>query len=74
MFYAVALGKSFGRTYVGTMHWCHEFYIIAHFNKSVFYFSERMYTDKHEWILTDGKTGTVGISHYAQVSLLMSRF
>jgi hypothetical protein len=35
----------------------------------VFSFSERMYTDKHEWVLIDGKTGTVGISHYAQVSL-----
>jgi glycine cleavage system H lipoate-binding protein len=33
-----------------------------------------MYTDKHEWILIDGKTGMVGISHYAQVSLLMGYF
>jgi hypothetical protein len=36
---------------------------------SVFSFSERMYTDKHEWVLIDGNTGTVGITHYAQVSL-----
>jgi len=36
---------------------------------SVFSFPERMYTDKHEWVLIDGNTGTVGISHYAQVSI-----
>jgi glycine cleavage system H lipoate-binding protein len=40
----------------------------------LFYFPERMYTDKHEWILIDGKTGTVGISHYAQVNILMGQF
>lgn len=26
-----------------------------------------MFTDKHEWVLVDGKIGTVGISNYAQV-------
>ncbi|XP_022194970.1 glycine cleavage system H protein, mitochondrial [Nilaparvata lugens] len=30
---------------------------------------ERLYTNKHEWILMQGNTGTVGISHYAQESL-----
>jgi hypothetical protein len=39
------------------------------FVMSEFYFAERLYTDKHEWVLVDGKTGTVGISHYAQVGL-----
>lgn len=32
-------------------------------------FSERLYTDKHEWITVDGKIGTVGISDYAQDAL-----
>ncbi|XP_021916929.1 glycine cleavage system H protein, mitochondrial isoform X3 [Zootermopsis nevadensis] len=32
-------------------------------------YAERMYTDKHEWVLIDGKMGTVGISHYAQDAL-----
>ncbi|EZA46469.1 Glycine cleavage system H protein, mitochondrial, partial [Ooceraea biroi] len=32
-------------------------------------FSERWYTDKHEWITVDGKVGTVGISDYAQDAL-----
>jgi Glycine cleavage system H protein (lipoate-binding) len=36
---------------------------------SEFCFAERLYTDKHEWVLIDGKTGTVGISQYAQVGL-----
>ncbi|XP_071443755.1 glycine cleavage system H protein [Hetaerina americana] len=26
----------------------------------------RKFTDKHEWVLVDGKIGTVGISNYAQ--------
>lgn len=30
---------------------------------------ERWYTDKHEWITVDGKTGIVGISDYAQDAL-----
>lgn len=30
--------------------------------------SERLYTEKHEWVLVDGEIGTVGISNYAQVS------
>ena len=34
-------------------------------------FSERLYTDKHEWVSVDGQTGTIGISHYAQVSFLV---
>ncbi|ODN03051.1 Glycine cleavage system H protein, mitochondrial [Orchesella cincta] len=29
----------------------------------------RLFTDKHEWVDVNGKTGTVGISHYAQDSL-----
>lgn len=33
------------------------------------HFSERWYTDKHEWITVDGKIGTVGISDYAQDAL-----
>lgn len=32
-------------------------------------FSERWYTDKHEWITIDGKIGTIGISDYAQNAL-----
>ncbi|RZF46141.1 hypothetical protein LSTR_LSTR013099 [Laodelphax striatellus] len=31
--------------------------------------SERLYTNKHEWILMQGNIGTIGISHYAQESL-----
>jgi len=31
--------------------------------------SGRLYSDKHEWVLVDGKIGTVGISQYAQESL-----
>lgn len=30
---------------------------------------ERLYTQKHEWVLVDGETGTVGISNYAQVNV-----
>ncbi|XP_037045265.1 glycine cleavage system H protein, mitochondrial [Bradysia coprophila] len=30
---------------------------------------ERLYTEKHEWVLVDGETGTVGISSYAQEAL-----
>jgi len=30
---------------------------------------ERLYTEKHEWILVEGEIGTVGISNYAQESL-----
>jgi len=30
---------------------------------------ERLYTEKHEWVLVDGEIGTVGISNYAQESL-----
>lgn len=32
------------------------------------FFTERFYTKKHEWIVLNGKVGTVGISKYAQVS------
>ncbi|PSN41179.1 hypothetical protein C0J52_16103 [Blattella germanica] len=32
-------------------------------------YAERLFTDKHEWVLVDGKMGTVGISHYAQDAL-----
>lgn len=35
---------------------------------SVFVISERLFTQKHEWVQIDGKIGTVGISDYAQVS------
>lgn len=31
--------------------------------------SDRLYTDKHEWITVDGKIGTVGASSYAQDTL-----
>ncbi len=31
--------------------------------------TEKKFTDKHEWVVMDGKIGTVGISHYAQDSL-----
>jgi hypothetical protein len=29
--------------------------------------TDRLYTDKHEWIEFDGKIGKIGISQYAQV-------
>jgi len=29
---------------------------------------DRKYTDKHEWITVKNNVGTVGITHYAQVS------
>lgn len=32
-------------------------------------FTERRYTDKHEWVTVQGKIGTVGISNYAQDAL-----
>ncbi|XP_069669263.1 glycine cleavage system H protein, mitochondrial [Periplaneta americana] len=32
-------------------------------------YAERLYSDKHEWVLIEGNTGTVGISHYAQDAL-----
>ncbi|XP_076171049.1 glycine cleavage system H protein, mitochondrial [Ptiloglossa arizonensis] len=31
--------------------------------------ADRLYTDNHEWIIIDGKVGTVGISNYAQEAL-----
>ncbi len=33
------------------------------------YSSDFKYTKEHEWIKPDGKTATVGITHYAQESL-----
>src|ERR671924_1992082 len=33
------------------------------------YPSDLKYTKEHEWIKADGKTGTVGITNYAQESL-----
>ncbi|GAB6030435.1 hypothetical protein CHUAL_007307 [Chamberlinius hualienensis] len=36
---------------------------------SSYAFSERKYTEKHEWVHIQGKVGTVGISDYAQKSL-----
>jgi glycine cleavage system H protein len=33
------------------------------------YPSDFKYTKEHEWIKTDGKTATIGITHYAQESL-----
>ncbi|EFA12932.2 glycine cleavage system H protein, mitochondrial isoform X2 [Tribolium castaneum] len=42
-------------------------------NRSIFttpsFWAERLYTDKHEWVEVDGKTGKVGISQYAQEAL-----
>jgi len=31
--------------------------------------TDRLYSDKHEWVEVDGKIGTVGISQYAQEAL-----
>ena len=31
--------------------------------------ADRLFTKRHEWIIIDGKIGTVGISNYAQESL-----
>ncbi|XP_066250287.1 glycine cleavage system H protein, mitochondrial [Euwallacea similis] len=31
--------------------------------------AERLFTEKHEWVLVNGKIGTVGISDYAQEAL-----
>jgi len=31
--------------------------------------SQRLYSDKHEWVTVDGRLGTVGISQYAQEAL-----
>lgn len=30
---------------------------------------ERLYTETHEWVMTDGDTATVGITDYAQAQL-----
>ncbi|XP_050294941.1 glycine cleavage system H protein, mitochondrial [Anthonomus grandis grandis] len=32
-------------------------------------YAERLFTQKHEWVMIDGKLGTVGISDYAQEAL-----
>jgi glycine cleavage system H protein len=32
-------------------------------------FSDRLYTNKHEWVTVDGSLGTVGISNFAQEAL-----
>lgn len=37
--------------------------------KIQFIFSDRLYSDKHEWILIKENIGTVGISSYAQEAL-----
>jgi len=39
------------------------------FRALILVFLDRLFTDKHEWVLVDGKIGTVGISDYAQVAL-----
>ncbi|XP_067643018.1 glycine cleavage system H protein, mitochondrial [Eurosta solidaginis] len=39
------------------------------FNLSSLLVAERRYTEKHEWVLVDGTTATVGISEYAQDAL-----
>ncbi|XP_012261848.1 glycine cleavage system H protein, mitochondrial [Athalia rosae] len=31
--------------------------------------TDRLFTEKHEWVEVHGKVGTIGISHYAQDSL-----
>lgn len=36
-------------------------------------FSERKYTEKHEWVQVNGDIGVVGISDYAQVNLIFRR-
>lgn len=33
------------------------------------YFSERFYTEKHEWVSVEGPSASVGISKYAQEAL-----
>jgi len=38
-------------------------------NKLPLFYLDRYYTDKHEWINVNDKIGTVGISHYAQVTI-----
>lgn len=35
----------------------------------IYLFSERRYSDKHEWVQVTGKIATVGISQYAQEAL-----
>ncbi|ENN73550.1 hypothetical protein YQE_09801, partial [Dendroctonus ponderosae] len=32
-------------------------------------YADRLFTEKHEWVLVDGKVGTIGISDYAQEAL-----
>uniref|UniRef100_A0A7E4VYJ9 Glycine cleavage system H protein n=1 Tax=Panagrellus redivivus TaxID=6233 RepID=A0A7E4VYJ9_PANRE len=39
------------------------------FSASAARFTDRYYTKKHEWISVSGKTGTVGISDFAQEAL-----
>ncbi|KAK9871329.1 hypothetical protein WA026_011596 [Henosepilachna vigintioctopunctata] len=38
-------------------------------HSTVSWLTQRRYTDKHEWVLVDGKVGTIGISEYAQEAL-----
>ncbi|KFM63973.1 hypothetical protein X975_20588, partial [Stegodyphus mimosarum] len=48
---------------------CHSVRTLRCFTQTHFQLSNRRYAEKHEWIVTDGKIGTVGVSHYAQEAL-----
>lgn len=37
--------------------------------KECVFVSERKFSEKHEWVVINGKIGTVGISQYAQDAL-----
>lgn len=41
--------------------------------QNLFFFEDRFYTDKHEWVEVNGKVGTIGISQYAQVNCVIKK-
>jgi len=44
-------------------------YSVRYLSQTALQLSNRKYSDKHEWIVINGKIGTVGVSHYAQDAL-----
>lgn len=40
----------------------------------IYHILDRRFTNKHEWVVVENDIGTVGISNYAQVSLVLCTF
>lgn len=41
---------------------------------TVFIFSVKYFTEKHEWVEVNGEVGTIGISEFAQVFFLSTNY